>query len=1403
MGSDIQHTQPPASGLSYSQLPIWLGQQRSPGSPLYNMAFAFVFEGAIDAEAFRAAWRRTVGSSDALRTRVVERAGAPVRHLGDRRDYETPVEDFSGYPDAEIAFRVWARERCGRVLPTGGPLVDSVLIRLQPDRWGWYLNQHHLVTDAASTVALFREVADAYGAQLRGGAARADLPSYYETAEQLTAYPAVAGRAAASAHWRGRTARVDRRIPFYGEVPRTASTPSERVTVVLSDNASRRIRALAGEAGFVSVLPDISVFSIFATLLTAWCQRLSGATVISFDTLIHGRPTPAARRSLGPFIERFPFSVSTSDGESFRSLGAKCLDETLTLLRHAVPATGASAGGSAGNVVLNYMSQRFGDFAGVPVCAEWLHPGHGDAVHAVRLQVHDLDGTGRYTLHFDLNEDTFGPERRSRLVAHFQRILDAFLADLDATVAGVDVLTPEEHDRLIMRFNATEARPLPATSVVERFERQAARTPDRIALRQGERLATFAALQRAVAAAAERLVQLGVEPGTRVAVCSKRSIEAVTAILAILKARGAYVPIDPAYPAARVAHILADSGAALVIARDDAVPELPASRPPLVSIADLEPVGVRLAAEPIELPAIDDLAYLLYTSGSTGPPKGVLIEHGGLADYLEWAEREYVRGDRLTFPLFTSLAFDLTVTSLFLPLLSGGTLVIYEEPHGPVDTGLVDVVRDNLADFIKLTPSHLALMCQMDLTHSRIRRMVVGGEEFAAHLAATVHAQMHGALEIFNEYGPTEAVVGCAAHRYVPGSDTGSSVPIGRPADHVQLYVLNEALTAAPEGVPGELCISRFGLARGYHQQPDLTERQFVRHPYREGERLYRTGDLARFIAPNTLTYLGRADRQLKVAGMRVEPGEIEAALMAHDAVSACVVTGHRQHTLHDAPAPVDSCLRCGIGSNVPGVTMGTDGICSVCRSFDSVRPHAQAYFGSRDDLTAILRQAAAARRGRHDCMLLLSGGKDSTYALAQLVEMGASIYAFTLDNGYLSEQAKTNIRRVVETLGVEHEFATTPAMNAIFRDSLERFSNVCNGCFKALYTLSMARARELGIPVIVTGLSRGQFFETRLTEGLLRHGRCSPAEIDAAVLAARKAYHRMDDAVARSMDVSMFQDDRIFEEIRFVDFYRYCDAGLEEVLATLQRRLPWVRPSDTGRSTNCLINDVGIYVHQRERGYHNYALPCSWDVRLGHKTRDEARQELQDDIDTARVRTILTELGYDVRRIAAPATLAVYYVASREIAPGELRAHLARRLPPSLVPQHFVRLDTVPLTDNGKIDFAALPPPTGTGLPAGPRAAPAGAAQQRIAAIWREVLRVERVDASATFFELGGTSIGAMEVILRICDTFEVDLPLQTVFQRPTIPLLAEAVEAAIVAEIARLTDEEAEGLAGSGPPA
>jgi amino acid adenylation domain-containing protein len=1097
------------------------------------------------------------------------------------------------------------------------------------------------------------------------------------------------------------------------------------------------------------------------------------------------------------FIEVFPFAINLEAADSFRTLGAKCLAETQLFLRSALPATSSPTGATVGNAVLNFFTQPFGDFAGLPVRAEWVHSGHSDSVHACRLQVHDYEGTGRYHLSFDLNREVFPEKARSRAVKHFTNLLEAFVRNPDTPVVEVDVLTEDERKATVETFNAPAPHDLPDTTVIELFDRQVVQHPDRVALRELDRETTFSELAEASSKVASGLAKRGLTPGAPVAVFMRRSTEAVIAILGILKARGAYIPVDPAYPESRVRHILKDSGAKMVLTAGSLQPSGTMGDVAIIRIEDLEAGN----PEPANAPDLGDLAYIIYTSGSTGLPKGVEIEHGGLADYLTWAARQYVRNDRLSFPLFTSLSFDLTVTSLYLPLITGGTLVIYPEPSGPVDTALMDVVGENLVDFIKLTPSHLSLLRQMDVNQSRIRRMVVGGEDFKTQLAAGIASQFGDNLEIYNEYGPTEAVVGCMIHRFDPSIDTESRVPIGRPADHVQLYVLNDALVPVAEGVSGELCITRFGLARGYRNQDDLTNERFVTNPHGEGGRLYRTGDLVRFVRPGVLEYLGRIDRQLKVSGYRVEPAEIESALLTHEAIEACVIKAVSHAPAAQTPAEeIECCTRCGLPSNFPNTVFDENGVCSVCRSYEAVKEHAHDYFRTVEDLKAVFDESSRTNESEYDCMMLLSGGKDSTYALCRLVDLGLKVYVFSLDNGYISEQAKDNIRRVVDALGVDHEFGTTPAMNAIFRDSLVRFSNVCQGCFKTIYTLSVNRARELKIPIIVTGLSRGQFFETRLTENLFRGGRCNPDEVDAAVLAARKVYHRIDDEVARSLDVSAFKDDQVFEEVRFVDFYRYVDVDLTELIDYLGKRVPWKRPSDTGRSTNCLVNDVGIYIHKKERGFHNYALPYSWDVRMGHKTRDEALEELDDSLEMDSIRTMLDEIGYDENRLASAdkrLSVTAYYVADREISQTDLRRHLSNALPAPLIPNFFRRIETIPLTRNGKVDLDALPSTVE------PETAhheaylePEGAVQERLASIWAEVLGIERIGARDSFFALGGTSLAGMDVMLQVCNEFEVDLPLQKVFQHPTVEELAGAIEEKIMEEIEAMSEKEAQEM-------
>jgi len=1387
--------------LTHSQQQIWLGQRLNPESPLYNMAFAFVFPAELRADLFCEAWQRVVDASDALRTRIVDDERGNSRWTLAARGRSTEVIEFDPHSDPGGEFRQWCQGRCARPLPPGGDLVDSVLVRLGDGRTGWYLNQHHVIADAWSTHLLYRQVGAEYEGLLRGdGTGPPALPAYYPT---LAALPAgAATRASALEHWRARRQRPGRSVPLYGRPALPVGTASTRLTLELGESRSRALDGLRRQVGLAHLPDGVSRFALFATLLVGWLHRISGTLDLAFDAPVSGRPTPQARRALGVFIEMFPFSIAVDPNDTFRTLAARCLQESMLLLRHGLPGLSAPSGATAGTVVLNYVPASFGPFAGLPAEVDWVHPGHGDSVHALRLQVHDFAGAGRYVLHFDFNDAALEPRLRTRSLRHFEQLLDAVLADPDRPIASTDILVEEEHQALAA-LNATGAVPLPQQSVTAMFEARAARDPDVVAVRQGTTSLTFSALREQAEALAATLLARGLEPGDRVAITGRRSLLSVIAILGTLRARAAYVPIDASTPPARLDYVLQDSGARMLLA-GEGVPAVPA-RPGLTVLSVAEAIDAGVGARPDRPgPGLDDLAYLMYTSGSTGRPKGVLIDHGGLADYLSWAERRYVRGDRLTYPLFTSLGFDLTVTSLFLPLVSGGTMEVYPEPDGPVDSALIDVAGANTVDFLKLTPSHLSLLRRIGLDGSRVRRMVVGGEDLKTSLAAAISAQLHGAVEIDNEYGPTEAVVGCVAHRYDPASDTAASVPIGVPADHVRIEILNDALSPVPEGVAGELWVSRFGLARGYHGAPELTIERFVPHPRRPDERWYRTGDLVRLRDPGTLEYLGRIDRQLKVSGFRVEPGEVEAALLAVPQIEQCAVMARRRPATDPAAGDaVRHCVRCGLPSNYPRVAFDADGVCDLCRAYDATEPHARAYFSTMDDLRALFEASACAHPSRYDCLMLYSGGKDSTYALCRLVEMGLSVYAFTLDNGFISESAKENIRKVTAQLGVPIEFATTPAMNAIFRDSLARFSNVCNGCFKTIYTLSMLRARDLGIPIIVTGLSRGQMFETRLSEEMFRDGRVRPDEVDGAVLAARKAYHRVPDEVSRALDVRAFEDDRIFEQVQFVDFYRYCDVGMDEMLDHLARTVPWIRPADTGRSTNCLINDLGIHVHKKERGYHSYALPYSWDVRLGHKTRAAALEELDDDIDPANVRRLLAEVGYDEQRIAAAGeqtSLVGFYVASGDVAEQDLRQTLAERLPAQLIPLRLRRVDAIPLTANGKVDEQALSSLLSDGAAQAAYQAPQGPVEEFLAGVWREELGVARVGSGDSFFDLSGTSLTAMQVMVRLCREFDITLPLATIFSRPTLGELARAAEDRILADVADETGGPEPETAGPG---
>jgi amino acid adenylation domain-containing protein len=381
----------------------------------------------------------------------------------------------------------------------------------------------------------------------------------------------------------------------------------------------------------------------------------------------------------------------------------------------------------------------------------------------------------------------------------------------------------------------------------------------------------------------------------------EHSIEAVVAILGVLKSGAAYVPVDAATPEGRIAIILKD-----ISSGTDGRPPVAITQARLQSVippnladifvldADFGSIlNQPLSAQPSAATS-DGTAYIIFTSGSTGAPKGVEIEHRSLVNYIWWAARVYCSGERLAWPLFSSLAFDLTVTTLFTPLVTGGRVVVYLGDTGVQSLVVLKVIDDNAVDIIKLTPAHLAMIRDHNLESTRLRKFIVGGEDFKTELARDITKAIPHPIEIYNEYGPTEATVGCMIHRFDIDRDQSASVPIGVPAANAGIYVLSKVYQPTPPGIVGEMLIAGDGLARGYFNRPDLTNERFcmVTDPRDQFSmlRLYRTGDLARWNFEGRLEFLGRADHQVKIGGARIELGEIEARLLKHLHVSECAV---------------------------------------------------------------------------------------------------------------------------------------------------------------------------------------------------------------------------------------------------------------------------------------------------------------------------------------------------------------------------------------------------------------------------------------------------------------------------------------------------------------------------------
>jgi len=490
------------------------------------------------------------------------------------------------------------------------------------------------------------------------------------------------------------------------------------------------------------------------------------------------------------------------------------------------------------------------------------------------------------------NLDHFNSFFIESLITHYIVLLENLLAKPETQLGEINMLSAIESDQLLHGFNSTEAPHSEEDTIVSLFVEQSCKTPEAIALNfEGTQL-TFKELDALTNQLAYQLKDKHqIRHGDLVGLQLDRTNWMVVSILGILKSGAAYVPIDPKYPTVRKKYIATDSNIKLLISEMQYLFDIEYYKGTVFAIdTEFEP-GAYTVAPPSDLPSSDSLAYIIYTSGSTGLPKGVMINQNSLVNYINSSVENYIGTEEASFGLYSSISFDLTVTSIFTPLISGNTLFIYQESKNHL---LIEkVIMEDCCSVVKLTPSHLKVINDsknIDASSiTRLKIFIVGGEELESKLAKSIFEKFEGRVDIYNEYGPTEATVGCMIYKYEP-TENSKSVPIGNPINNTQLYLLDDSLMPVPFGVRGELFISGNGLALGYINNEELTRERFIDNPFIDNQKMYKTGDLAIRRPDGNIIFKGRVDDQVKIRGYRIELREIEHHLTAFESISESVV---------------------------------------------------------------------------------------------------------------------------------------------------------------------------------------------------------------------------------------------------------------------------------------------------------------------------------------------------------------------------------------------------------------------------------------------------------------------------------------------------------------------------------
>ncbi|TRV72173.1 amino acid adenylation domain-containing protein, partial [Streptomyces sp. 130] len=1417
--------------LSFAQRRLWFLHRMDATAATYHIPLALQLTGTLDRGALDRALADVVARHESLRTVFQEVDGVPCQRLLEpaavrlrARPAEVPADELPHLlaESARQPFDLAAE-----------PPLRAELFTVAPDEHVLLLVMHHIAADGWSTGPLARDLAEAYAARCEGRTAdRPALPVQYadytlwqrdllgDAADPESRFAEQLG------YWKRQLAGLPELLPLPTDRPRpaVAGQQGDHIGLELDAELHRALKELARQSG-------TSLFMVLQAALAALYTRLGAGTDIAIGSPIAGRTDEALDDLVGFFVNTLVLRTDTSGDPGFGELLGRVRETALSAyahqdvpFEHLVEALNPSRSLSHHplfQTILAVQNAPAGRFS---------LPGLDVTTYAVAT------GTAKFDLGVSMVE-RFGPDGTpagivgaveyatalfdrttvEALVRRWTLLLKAVTADPEQPIGGIDLLDAEERHRLLERDNAT-ARDVGAVPLPRAFAAQVAATPDAVALVCGDERLTYGQLDARANRFAHALIGRGVGPEQVVAVALPRSVESVVAVLGVLKAGAAYLPVDPAYPRARIAYML-----------DDARPVLVVDDPAMVSEGEWPETDPQVAVD------VRNPAYVIYTSGSTGRPKGVVVAHGGVASLVAGQIERFAVAPDSRVLQFASPSFDASVSEICTALLSGAALVL------PPAAGPLAALTDPDLGITHATvpPSVLAAVPDGAVTASTL---VVAGEACPPELVA----RWAPGRRMINAYGPTETTV-CATMS--DPLDPGTGVPpIGRPIANARVYVLDDRLRPVPPGVTGELYVAGAGLARGYLNRPGLTAGRFVACPFAPGERMYRTGDLVRRLGDGQLDYAGRADDQVKVRGFRVEPGEIEAALAAHPAVAQSAVVAQDDRLVGYVVPHQDTARDSGLEADqvgewqdiydalpiAPDTAPFGDNFVGWNSSYDAqpipeeqmrewrdatvsrilglrprrvleigvgtglllsrIAPHCESYWATDFSATAIDALTAQVAReerlaGRvvlqtrpaHDTDGLPAGAFDTIVINSVVQYFPSADYLADVIRKLMGLLAPGGALFVgdVRNLRLLRPFATAVQLHrtgddadpAAVRRAVEQAVRVEKELLVDPDFFTVLRAHGTDIGAVAVEVKRGR-----------HHNELSRYRYDVTLHKAPAA----PEPAPRTVELAWGRDIAGPDGLR--DLLAEPPAGVLRITGVPNRRV--VREAALARA---LHEEDGALAELLERLHapdEETGLPDPEDFhalgraagRVVSVTWSATSSDALDVVfaDPEALHGSPVEYRPAASADRAPSSLTNRPTGSRSTGAllGELRDWLRERLPDYLVPSVFMALDALPLTASGKLDRRALPAPD-LGPAAGGRA-PRTPQEQLLAELYAEVLGLAQVGVDDSFFDLGGHSLLATRLASRVRATLGAELEVRTLFETPTVAGLAARLDGA-----------------------